>query len=40
MLPFLKSVACAYAGRYADLSEFCFLFPNKRSGTFFLKYLQ
>jgi len=39
MLPFLKSVACAYAGRYADLSEFCFLFPNKRSGTFFLKYL-
>lgn len=26
--------------RYPDLSEFCFLFPNKRSGTFFLKYLQ
>ncbi|MDE6533904.1 MAG: PD-(D/E)XK nuclease family protein [Muribaculaceae bacterium] len=40
MIPFLKSVAKAYMSRYADLSEFCFLFPNKRSGTFFLKYLQ
>lgn len=40
MIPFLKSVALAYTARYADLSEFCFLFPNKRSGTFFLKYLR
>ena len=40
MIPFLKSVAKAYASRYSDLSEFCFLFPNKRSGTFFLKYLR
>ncbi len=40
MIPFLKSVAKAYTARYSDLSEFCFLFPNKRSGTFFLKYLQ
>lgn len=40
MIPFLKSVAKAYAARYSDLSDFCFLFPNKRSGTFFLKYLQ
>lgn len=40
MIPFLKSVAKAYASRYSDLSEFCFLFPNKRSGTFFLKYLK
>lgn len=40
MIPFLKSVAAAYMSRYPDLSEFCFLFPNKRSGTFFLKYLQ
>lgn len=39
MIPFLKSVAKAYSSRYGDLSEFCFLFPNKRSGTFFLKYL-
>lgn len=40
MIPFLKSIAKAYAGRYADLSEICFLFPNKRGGTFFLKYLK
>lgn len=36
---FLKSVAQAYASRYDEMSEFCFLFPNKRSGTFFLKHL-
>lgn len=40
MIPFLKSVAKAYTSRYIDLSDFCFVFPNKRSGTFFLKYLQ
>lgn len=40
MLPFLKCVANAYASRYDDLSGFCFVFPNKRSGTFFLKYLR
>lgn len=40
MIPFLKSIACAYASRYRDLSQICFLFPNKRSGTFFLKYLR
>lgn len=40
MIPFLKSIAKAYASRYPDISEFCFLFPNKRSGTFFLKYLK
>ncbi len=40
MIPFLKSIAKAYAGRYSDLSEICFLFPNKRGGTFFLKYLK
>lgn len=39
-IPFLKSVAKAYIGRYPNfLSEFCFVFPNKRSGTFFTKYL-
>lgn len=36
----MKSVASAYMSRYGDLTEFCFLFPNKRSGTFFLKYLK
>lgn len=40
MLPFLQTIAKAYAARYPDLSEVCFLFPNKRSGTFFLKYLK
>ena len=40
MLPFLKTIAKAYASRYSDLSEMCFLFPNKRSGTFFQKYLK
>ena len=40
MIPFLKSISKAYASRYADLSEICFVFPNKRSGTFFLKYLK
>lgn len=39
---FLRSVAKAYASRNGgkdDLSEYCFIFPNRRSGTFFLKYL-
>ena len=38
-LSFLESVARAYTSRYDGMSEFCFLFPNKRSGTFFLKKL-
>lgn len=43
MIPFLKSVARAYVERYENsgvLSDTCFVFPNKRAGTFFLKYLQ
>lgn len=40
MTPFLKSIARAYASRYTDLSDFCFVFPNKRAGTFFLNRLQ
>lgn len=40
MIPFLKSVADAYASRYKDYSDICMLFPNKRSGRFFLKYLK
>ncbi len=39
MIPFLQSVAEAYKSHYSDLSDFTFVFPNKRSGTFFLKYL-
>lgn len=38
--PFLESVALAYHSNFDDLSEFCFVFPNKRAGTFFLKHLQ
>lgn len=38
--PFLESVARAYHSNFDDLSEFCFVFPNKRAGTFFLKHLQ
>ena len=36
---FLESVARAYLENFDDLSEFCFVFPNKRSGTFFLRAL-
>lgn len=38
-ISFLDAVARAYAGRHNDLSRFCFVFPNKRAGTFFLKSL-
>lgn len=37
--PFLDSVARGYVENFDDLSEFCFVFPNKRSGTFFLRSL-
>lgn len=45
MIPFLKSVAEGYADRFFhnDLHqsmEYCFVFPNKRAGTFFLNYLR
>lgn len=36
---FLGALARAYTSRYDDLSDFCFIFPNRRSGTFFLKHL-
>lgn len=36
---FLGAVAEAYLSRYDDLSEFCFIFPNRRSGSFFLRRL-
>lgn len=40
MEPILKTIACAYAQRYTDLSRCCFLFPNKRCGVFLKSYLQ
>ncbi len=41
MKPFLKSIAEAYLAKAGDdLGEYCFLFPNKRSGTFFRKYIK
>lgn len=36
MKSFLYTIAEAYSSHYADLSEICFVFPNKRSGSFFL----
>lgn len=40
MVPFLKKIAEAYVREELDgLSGFCFVFPNRRSGSFFRKYL-
>lgn len=43
-IPFLDSIAYAYAAHagefQGDLSRVCFIFPNKRSGTFFRDRLQ
>lgn len=43
--PFLESVAKAYLSRFGkdgfpNAYECCFVFPNKRAGTFFLKYIK
>lgn len=38
-ISFLSAVARAYVSTGEDLSEICFLFPNKRAGTFFLNAL-
>lgn len=38
-LSFLDAIAKGYVENFDDLSEFIFVFPNKRSGTFFLKSL-
>lgn len=45
MIPFLKAVAEGYTSRFkthglAKPYRYCFVFPNKRAGTFFLKYLR
>lgn len=36
---FLASVAEAYSKEYSDLTDFLFVFPGRRAGTFFLKHL-
>ncbi|MDE5843046.1 MAG: PD-(D/E)XK nuclease family protein [Muribaculaceae bacterium] len=43
--PFLESIAKAYMSRFGKdgmprSNEYCFVFPNKRAGTFFQKYLK
>lgn len=39
MTPFLASIAQAYTSQPCDLSKYIFVFPGRRAGTFFLKYL-
>lgn len=39
MISFLDSIAKAYLNNFDELESFCFVFPNKRAGTFFLKSL-
>ncbi len=40
MTPFLRQVASVYINRESDaLLNYCFVFPNKRSGAFFRHYL-
>lgn len=38
--PFLKQVAKHYSANYSNLEDFCFIFPNRRSGQFFIKYFE
>lgn len=40
MKPFLREIAEYYVARHADeLADYCFVFPNKRSGAFFSHFL-
>ena len=40
MTPFLYRIAQAFYERYGhDISQLAFVFPNRRSGIFFQKYL-
>lgn len=40
MIPFLQNVAKAYFSKYGnEISRFTFVFPNRRAGVFFQKYL-
>ena len=39
--PFLFSIAEAYVRNESDsLLDYCFVFPNKRSATFFIDYIE
>lgn len=37
--PFLTAIAEGYIARYQDISNFLYVFPSRRAGTFFLKRL-
>ena len=40
MKPFLRDIAAYYIDRYGkEVSDLCFVFPNKRSGVFFSHYM-
>lgn len=38
MEPLLQTIAREYSGRYNNLKDICFLFPNKRCGIYLRKY--
>ena len=38
--PFLKQIAQHYSASFDNVDDFFFLFPNRRSGQFFLKYFE
>ena len=38
--PFLKQIAQHYSASFDNVDDFCFVFPNRRSGQFFLKYFE
>lgn len=38
--PFLKQIANYYSTNYNNVEDFCFVFPNRRSGQFFIKYYE
>ncbi len=38
-LSFLEAIAQAYTQTFPEISDFCFVFPNKRAGAFFLRAL-
>lgn len=40
MKPFLQQVASHYLSESQHLEDFCFVFPNRRSGQFFIQYLK
>ncbi|MBR5725659.1 MAG: PD-(D/E)XK nuclease family protein [Muribaculaceae bacterium] len=40
MIPFLQQVASHYLKEAQHLEDYCFVFPNRRSGQFFIHYLQ